>query len=131
MLSPFARNLRGDGWKSAEKLITNLRNKTNYDTHYRNLKFSVEQGLKITKIHKILSFTQRPWLKSWIELCTKQRKNARSDFEADLAKLQANATFGKTMEQVRNHVNIRLIACLLYTSPSPRDRQKTRMPSSA
>jgi len=110
MLSPFARNLRGDGWKSAEKLITNLRNKTNYVTHYRNLKFSVEQGLKITKIHKILSFTQRPWLKSWIELCTKQRKNARSDFEADLAKLQANATFGKTMEQVRNRVNIRLIA---------------------
>ena len=23
------------------------------------------------------------------------------------------------------------IACLLYTSPSPRDRQKSRMPSSA
>jgi len=95
---------------SPPKNIPNLRNKTNYVTHYRNLKFHVEQGLKITKIHRILSFTQRPWLKSWIDLCTEQRKNARSDFEADLAKLQANATFGKTMEQVRNRVNIRLIA---------------------
>ena len=110
MLSPFARNLRGDGWKPAEKIIPNLRNKTNYVTHYQNLKFYVKQGLKITNIHRILSFIQRPWLKSWIDLWTEQRKNARSDFEADLAKLQAIATFGKTMEQVRNRVNIRLIA---------------------
>ena len=26
---------------------------------------------------------------------------------------------------------VKLIVCLLYTSPSPRDRQKSRMPSSA
>ena len=35
---------------------------------------------------------------------------ARDEFESDLAKLQANATFRKTMEQARNRVNIRLIA---------------------
>ena len=34
---------------------------------------------------------------------------ARDDFESDLAKLQENATFGKTMENVRNRVNVRLI----------------------
>ena len=28
-------------------------------------------------------------------------------------------------------VNIPPVNCLLYTSPSPRDRQKSRMPSSA
>jgi len=39
-----------------------------------------------------------------------QRQNAKSEFEADLAKLQANATFGKTMESMRKRVNIRLIA---------------------
>ena len=38
-----------------------------------------------------------------------KRMTARSDFESDLAKLQANATFGKTMEQVRHRVNVRLI----------------------
>ena len=58
----------------------------------------------------MLSFSQRPWLKPWIELCTTQHQNAKSEFESDLAKLQANATFGKTMEQVRKRQNIRLIA---------------------
>ena len=110
MLSPFARNLQGKGWKPMGKLIPNLYGKTHYVTHYRNLQCYVEQGLVLTKIHRILSFTQRPWLKPWIDLCTSQRQNAQSDFEADLAKLQANATFGKTMEQVRNRVKIRLIA---------------------
>jgi len=123
MVSPFVRNLQGDGWKPAEKLIPNLQNKNIYVTHYRNLKLYVKQSLKMTKIHKILSFIQRPWLKYWIDLCTKQRKNARSDFEADLAKLQANATFGKTMEQVKNRVNIRLRAdpaklCKAVSKPS-------------
>ena len=62
------------------------------------------------KIHRILSFTQRAWLKPWIDMCNEQRKAARSEFESDLAKLHANATFGKNMEQVRNRVNVRLIA---------------------
>ena len=48
--------------------------------------------------------------------------------------LLASATFSA----VRNAkgptyalVNAVISACLLYTSPSPRDRQKSRMPSSA
>jgi len=53
---------------------------------------------------------QEAWLKPWIKLCNEQRRAARSDFESDLAKLQANATFGKTMEQMRHRVNVRLIA---------------------
>ena len=36
----------------------------------------------------------------------------------------------ETMEKVLSNVN-KVIICLLYTSPSPRDRQKSRMPSSA
>ena len=110
MLSPFARNLSGERWRPSEKLIPNLYSKTHYVTHYRNLKYYIHQGLILVKIHRIISFTQRPWLKSWIDLCTTQRQNAKSDFESDLAKLQANATFGKTMEQMRNRQNIRLIA---------------------
>ena len=123
----------------------------------------------MTKIRLIIKFSQSAWLKQWIDFCTAQRQNAKSDFETDLVKLQVNATFGKTIEQVRHRQNIRLIAdpaklrkavskpsyrmsqiinddlvmvraarqkvtlnnCLLYTSPSPRDRQKSRMPSSA
>ena len=79
-----------------KKLIPNLYNKTNYVVHYRNLQFYIEQGLVLKKIHK--------------DLCTAQRQNATSQFESDLAKLQANSTFGKTMENVRIRANIRLIA---------------------
>ena len=112
MLSPFTKDLidPANPWKPAQKLVPNLRNKTEYVCHYRNLQFYIKHGLILTKIHRILSFSQSPWLKSWIDLCTKQRIAARTEFESDLAKLQANATFGKTMEQVRNRVNIRLIA---------------------
>ena len=81
-------------------------NKQKYVCHYRNLQFYLDQILD--KIHRIISFTQSPWLKPWIDLCTEQRKTARS--ESDLAKLQANATVGKTMENVRQRVNLRLIA---------------------
>jgi len=112
MLSDYAVSLLDldRPWAPSKKLVPNLLNKKKYVAHYRNLQLYTKHGLVITKIHRILSFTQRPWLKPWIDLCNEQRKAARSEFESDLAKLQANATFGKTMEQVRNRVNIRLIA---------------------
>jgi len=112
MLSPFAVSLLDPSrpWRPTKKLVPNLLDKTNYVAHYRNLQLYTKHGLKITKIHKILSFTQKAWLKPWIDLCNAQRRAARSDFESDLAKLQANAIFGKTIEQVRHRRNIRLIA---------------------
>jgi len=58
MLSPFAANLAGNNWKPTQKLIPNLFNKTNYVTHYRNLQFYIKHGLILTKVHRILSFTQ-------------------------------------------------------------------------
>jgi len=112
MLSDYAVNLLDPDrpWAPSEKLVPNLLNKKKYVAHYRNLQLYTKHGLIITKIHRILSFTPRAWLKPWIDLCNEQLKAARSEFESDLAKLQANATFGKTMEQVRNRVNLRLIA---------------------
>ena len=122
MLSPFAvslleprkqgnkRNKLQTRWKPTKKLVPNLMHKFKYVAHYRNLQLYKRHGLVITNIHRILSFTQSAWLKPWIDLCNQRRREARSDFESDLAKLQGNATFGKTMEQIRNRVNIRLIA---------------------
>ena len=111
MLSPFSLGLldQNHHWTPTQKLVPNLFSKTKYVTHYRNLQLYTKHGLKITKYHRILSFSQSCWLKPWIQLCNKQRREATSDFESDLAKLKANATFGKTMEQVRKRVNIRLI----------------------
>ena len=110
MLSARAKSLRRDGWKPSTKLVPNLYDKKRYVTHYRNLQLYVARGLTLRKMHRVLSFSQSRWLKPWVDLCTAQRQNAASEFESDLAKLKANCVYGKTIEQVRNRVNIALFS---------------------
>jgi hypothetical protein len=83
--------------------------KTNYVLHYRNLQFYLKMGLKLVKIHKILEFEQSRWLKKYIDFNTAKRQVAKSAFEKDLFKLMNNSVFGKTMEQKRRHLEIRLV----------------------
>jgi len=109
MLSDFCKEIKAENWKPMQKLVPNLFDTINYVCHYRNLQFYIKHGLVLTKIYRVISFDQSPWLEPWVDYCTERRKMARDEFESDLAKLQANATFGKTMEQVRQRVNVRLI----------------------
>ena len=89
-----------------EKLVPNLRNKTNYIVHGLNLKFYIDHGLTITKIHRVLEFQQSAWLKKYIDFNTQKRAEARNDFEKDLFKLMNNAVFGKTLQNPRKQRKI-------------------------
>ena len=82
-------NKKPDKHKS-QKLAPHLNSKTNYVVHYRNLQYYVELGMVVTRIHRVLTFVQVPWLKSYIEFNIEQRKKATTPF-ARL--LQANDEF--------------------------------------
>ena len=95
--------------EKVEKLVTNLHDTTEYVIHMRNVKQALDRGLVLKKVDRVIKFNQNVQLKSNIDMNTKLRKKAKSNFEKDFFKLMNNAIFGKTMENVRKHRNIKLV----------------------
>ena len=92
-----------------KKLIPNLRDKYNYVIHYKNLMQCLRLGMKLKKIHRGIKFKEAAFLKPYIDKNTSLRAQAKNNFEKDFFKLMNNSVFGKTMENIRNRVNIKLV----------------------
>ena len=84
-------------------------NKSKYVVHYRNLKFYLEQGMILKKVHLVVSFNQSPWMKPYIDFNINQIAKAKYDYEKNFFKLMCNAVFGKTIENKRKHINYELV----------------------
>ena len=110
-MSEYQHNLLGVGvaLTEVEKLVPNLLNKDRYELHYRNLKLYTSLGMRLTKVHRALRFDQSPWMETYIRMNIELQNKAASDFEKDLYKLMNNSDFGKTMENLRKRVDMKLV----------------------
>ena len=108
-----------------EKLACTLCDKKGYVAHITNIKQALKYGLKLKKVHKTIGFYQEAWLRPYIEMNTRLRKNAKNDFEKDFCKLMNNAGFGRSIWSlnVRRHIYIKLVTndkrrCKLASKPN-------------
>ena len=92
-----------------EKLVCSIEDKEKYVLRIRALKQAFNHGLILKDVHRIIKFNQEVWLKLCIDMNTKLRKEAKNDIEKDFQKLMNNSVFGKTMDKVRKHRDIKLV----------------------
>jgi hypothetical protein len=105
-----------NGWQQEKykqskirKLCCSFKDKIGYVVNYRYLKLVLSLGVELRSVGRVLQFTQTQFLKKYIDLNTDLRKDGKNDFEKDFFKLMNNSVFGKTMENVRQRINFRLI----------------------
>ena len=96
--------------EKCNKLVCDFPDKKNYVVHIKPLKQALNHGLILKNLHRVIQFNQKAWLKPYIDMNTKLRTEAKNDFDKDLFKLMNNSVFRKTVENVRKHRDIRLVA---------------------
>ena len=104
---PFLPERRKIG--KIEKLVCGMEDKEKYVIHINALKQALNHGLELINKHRVIEFNQEAWFKPYIGMNTELRKEAKNDFEKDFFKLMNNSVFGKTMENVRKHRDIKLV----------------------
>lgn len=77
-------------------------NKRKHGVYYRLLKFNLNHGFILKKVHTIVSFEKEAWLKPYIDFNTQMRVRATTEIEKNLFKLLRNSIYGNCCENVRH-----------------------------
>ena len=83
--------------------------KTKFAIPIRNLQQSLNHRLVLKKVHRVIQFNQKSLPKPDIDMNTELRQKTKNNSEKDFFKLMNNIVFGKTMENVRNYRNTKLV----------------------
>ena len=92
-----------------KKLIPNLNDRVKYVFHYKNLEYYLSLGMKLVKIHIILKFKQKDWLKEYTDFNTKKRQESYDEFNKNLYNFFNNCIYGKSIENIRKRINLELV----------------------
>ena len=112
MLSPYCLEIKKkNDIKSGDinKLTPKLKSKKNYVVDYRNLQYYLWQGLILKKVHRILEFKQSAWMELYINFNSQKIKEATNEADKNQFKLLNNTAYGKTMENMRKRIKIRIV----------------------
>jgi len=111
-LSPFAKKSLFRSTETKKycdvKLSATYHDRKDYVLHFKNLKLYLNLGMKLTCIHRVLTFRQKDFIAPFINICTIERQKAKTKFEQDQFKKVANSTYGKTIQNVRNYSIVKL-----------------------
>ena len=92
-----------------KRLVPNLKDKKGYEVHIKTLNQALKNSLKLKKVNRVIEFQHSKWMKAYIMLNTRLRKARKNEFEKDFFKLMSNSVFGKAMENIRNHKDMKLV----------------------
>ena len=113
MLSKYCKGIAdwyGIKVDGVKKLIPNLGDKVKYVVHYKKLQYYLSLEMKLVKIHRILKFKQSNWLKKYVVFNPEKRKQSTDEFNRDLYKLMVNCIYGKSIENQRKRMNVKLVS---------------------
>ena len=111
-VSPYSRELAAAcnmNLRASKKLCLTLSPKKHYAVHYFTLQSYFLHGMILSHIHKVISFRQLLWLQELMKFTTKKRRNATNEFDSMLYKSVACNVFGKSIENVKQQVNVKFV----------------------
>ena len=112
MLSPYQKEVLKDiyakkNYKS-RKLTATFNRREKIVLHAKNLQLFLKLGMVLEKVFRVIRFRQAPYMKSWVDFCTKKCSQAKNEFEKNFFKLLINSNFGKSIEGIENRKKIKI-----------------------